>query len=211
MPASLNSPSSLMATTSHHHNLRRASGSSSTTSVSGNHRSQAGFSRSQRWIGPSLDHGSSLIHSMSGSPLSKPHILGLATEQLLAVLDYLEDDPQKSIGFDRRAYLSQESFRPPPRPSATRAQDLGNWRRTCKKFAEIGASLLFARVSTRFSVNDLERLDKIASTPHLASEVRKFSYFVPYFYVDGKHHRDLHSSSLTCAQVVIMCKKSSRA
>lgn len=173
---------------SHYQIMPRSSVSSSTASVNGSHHTPPSVAFVPRRISAGIkDHGSLLPSAMTSAQTSQPHILKLANEQLLTILDYLEDDPQKSIGFDRRAYLSQESFRPPPPPSATRAQDLGNWRRTCKRFSEIGASLQFSRVSTRFSMDGLDRLDKIAGKPHLASEVRKFSYLVPYFYVDGKY------------------------
>ena len=182
-----NSPDSFVVATSHHQNMPRASASSPSTSVNGLHYSAPATPAGPRRLGTNdAGHGNSAAASMSNGRKSKRSILDLATEQLVDILNYLEDDPQKSIGFDRRAYLSQESFRPPIPPSTTRATDLAHFRETCKKFAEVGASLQFERVSTRFSVADFERLDKIASQPHLACEVRKFSYLVPYFYVDGK-------------------------
>lgn len=191
-----------VATTSHHQEMARNSISSSTTSVNGTHRSAPPPAFPSRRTGAQTiesnrDHASSLPPGGSSDRVSQPHILKLANEQLFTILDYLEDDPNKSISFDRRAYLSQESFRPPPPPSATRAQDLGNWRRTCKRFSEIGAEHQFARVTTRFSLKEFDRLDKIASSPHLASAVRKFSYMVPYFYVDGKYGMALFQPVLT--------------
>jgi hypothetical protein len=113
-------------------------------------------------------------------------IQGLSNELLREVLDYIEADPEKLIGHDRRAYLSQESFRPPPPPQPDRAQDVGHFRLTCKRFSELGAIHQFARVTTRFSRKGLRRLENIAGQPHLARHVKKFSYMVPYFYVEGE-------------------------
>jgi hypothetical protein len=169
--------------------MARNSVSSTTTSVNGAHYSAPPSTFAPRRRSSAIkDHGSPLPRHVQSDQTWQPHILRLANEQLLTILDFLEDDPHKSVGFDRRAYLSQESFRPPPPPSATLAQDLGNWRRTCKRFSEVGAKHQFSRVTTRFSMKDFDRLDNIARSPHLACEVRKFSYMVPYFYVDGKYH-----------------------
>lgn len=114
------------------------------------------------------------------SPIQK-----LADELLRDILDLIEADPDKGVNVDRRAYLSQESFRPPPVPSSTRAQDLGSWRRTCKRFSEVGAIHQFGKVTTRFSSKEFERLRWLAKQPHLTRHVKKFSYMVPYFYVEG--------------------------
>jgi len=141
---------------------------------------------------------------------SKRNILDLATEQLEAILRYLEDDPEKSIRFDRRAYLSRDSFRQPP-PSITRARDLANFRETCRRFADVGASLQYEIVTIRFSVQDFERLDKIASKPHLASRVRKFSYLVPCFFVPGEYIFLFSRCAADCSQERTACKRCSRA
>jgi hypothetical protein len=118
--------------------------------------------------------------SSGSSPIQK-----LGNELLRDILDLIEADPDKGINVDRRAYLSQESFRPPPRPSSTSAQDLGNWRRTCKRFSEIGAIHQFGKVTTRFSRKEFDRLRWLAKQQHLTRHVKKFSYMVPYFYVEG--------------------------
>ncbi|KAF2231168.1 hypothetical protein EV356DRAFT_490707 [Viridothelium virens] len=110
----------------------------------------------------------------------------LSNELLREILDHIEADPEKLVSLDRRAYLSQESFRPPPPPQPDQAQDVGHFRLTCKRFSELGAVHQFARVTTRFSRKGLRRLDNIASQPHLARHVKKFSYMVPYFYVEGR-------------------------
>lgn len=112
-------------------------------------------------------------------------IQNLADELLRDILDLIEADPDKGVNVDRRAYLSQESFRAPPIPSSTRAQDLGNWRRTCKKFSEVGAIHQFGKVTTRFSSREFDRLRWLAKQHHLTRHVKKFSYMVPYFYVEG--------------------------
>ncbi|KAF1990261.1 hypothetical protein K402DRAFT_401123 [Aulographum hederae CBS 113979] len=117
---------------------------------------------------------------------SPPGILRLSNELLREILDHIEADPEKLINLDRRAYLSQESFRPPPVPARNQALDLGHFRLTCRRFSELGAIHQFARVTTRFSQKGFVRLENIASQPHLAQHVKKFSYMVPYFYVEGR-------------------------
>ncbi|KAF2755229.1 hypothetical protein EJ05DRAFT_513531 [Pseudovirgaria hyperparasitica] len=118
---------------------------------------------------------------------SSTFILKLSNELLRDVLDHIEADPEKLVGLDRRAYLSQESFsiRPPPIPERSQAQDIGNFRLACRRFSELGAIHQFSRVTTRFSRGGLRRLENIAGREHLAKHVKKFSYMVPYFYVKG--------------------------
>ncbi|CAI6336869.1 unnamed protein product [Periconia digitata] len=113
-------------------------------------------------------------------------LLSLQNELLREILDYIESDPEKLIGVDRRAYLSQESFRAPPPPDRDQAQDIASFRLTCKRFSDLGALHQFSRVTTRFSRKGLARLEKIAQQPHLAKHVKKFSYMVPFFYVEGR-------------------------
>ena len=115
-----------------------------------------------------------------------PPILRLSNELLREVLDHIESDPEKLVNLDRRAYLSQESFRPPPKPSRDQTQDIASFRLVCRRFAALGAIHQFARVTTRFSRSGFRRLEGIARNPHLARHVKKFSYMVPYFYVHGK-------------------------
>lgn len=109
----------------------------------------------------------------------------LSNDILLLILDYLEADPDKFISLDNRAYLSQESFKPPPKPSPSQVKDVGNFRLVNKRFAELGAARQFARVTTRFSKKGFIRLEEIAKQDHLAKYVKKFSYMVPYFYTAG--------------------------
>lgn len=110
----------------------------------------------------------------------------LSNELLKDILDIIDADPDRSINIDRRAYLSVESFRLPSPPVPSRAHDIGNFRLTCRRFAEIGIPYQFTKVATRFSRHGLDRLDKICSQSHLAKHTRKFSYLVPYFYVEGR-------------------------
>ncbi|KAK5004232.1 hypothetical protein LTR28_009193, partial [Elasticomyces elasticus] len=112
-------------------------------------------------------------------------ILDLSNELLRIVLEHIEADPDKLVNIDRRAYLSQESFRPPPAPTRDQVEDIGAFRRTCKRFSELGIPHQFARVTTRFSAKGFRRLEGIAEQIHLAKHVKKFSYMVPYFYVEG--------------------------
>lgn len=111
--------------------------------------------------------------------------LKLSNELWLDILDHIEGDLDKAVGVDRRAYLSQESFRPPPVPALECMHDISHFRLTCRKWAEVGAKHQFARVTTRFSRKGLKRLEDIAGQPHLARHVRKFSYMVPHFYTQG--------------------------
>ncbi|KAF2643162.1 hypothetical protein P280DRAFT_245087 [Massarina eburnea CBS 473.64] len=113
-------------------------------------------------------------------------LLNLSNELLREILDHIESDPEKLIGLDRRAYLSQESFKPPPPPDRDQAQDIASFRLTCKRFSVLGALHQFSRVTTRFSKKGLKRLENIAGQAHLAKHVRKFSYMVPFFYVEGR-------------------------
>lgn len=115
-----------------------------------------------------------------------PNLHTLSNELLKDVLDILDADPDRSVNIDRRAYLSVESFRLPSPPVPSCAQDVGNFRLTCRRFAEIGIPYQFTKVATRFSRHGLERLDRICGQSHLAKHTRKFSYLVPYFYVEGR-------------------------
>lgn len=141
-------------------------------------------------------------------------ILKLSNELVREILDHIEADPEKLVSLDRRSYLSQESFKPPPTPAPNQAQDVAHFRLTCTRFAELGAIHQFARVTTRFSRHGLQRLDNIAGQPHLAKHVKKFSYMVPYFYVEGPApvSRDLMTRALTLSQVehasVSFCRRS---
>ena len=116
-------------------------------------------------------------------------ILDLADELLRIILEHVASEPEKLISLERRAYLSQESFKPPPPIEPDQAQTIANLRLTCRKFADLGAIHQFSRVTTRFSRKGLKRLENIASQRHLAERVKKFSYMVPFFYVEGCVHR----------------------
>ncbi len=106
----------------------------------------------------------------------------LSNEIWKDILDHIESDPQVSVAIDRRNHLSVESFRIPSPPLPSQAHDIGSFRRTCRRFSELGASYQFARVSLRFSLSGFRRLDDISSTGRLARHTKKFSYLVPPFY-----------------------------
>jgi len=112
-------------------------------------------------------------------------ILDLADELLRIILEHVASEPEKLISLERRAYLSQESFKPHPPPEPDQAQNIAFFRLTCRKFSDLGVIHQFSRVTTRFSRRGLRRLEKIANQPHLAERVKKFSYMVPFFYVEG--------------------------
>jgi hypothetical protein len=123
--------------------------------------------------------------SAHGSTINKPWIQSLSPELLRTILDHLDADLDKFVNLDHRAYLSQESFKAPGRLQPSQAQDIASFRLTCKEFSELGAMHQFSRVTTRFSQKGFERLENIARQPHLAKNVRKFSYMVPFFYEKG--------------------------
>ncbi|KAI4765276.1 hypothetical protein E4T52_00135 [Aureobasidium sp. EXF-3400] len=102
--------------------------------------------------------------------------LDLSNELLHDILDLIAADPERLVSVDKRAYLSQESFRPDPLPSQDQVVNIGKFRLLCRRFAALGASHQFARVTTRFSSKGLARLEAIADQPHLAKHVKKFSY-----------------------------------
>ena len=113
-------------------------------------------------------------------------LLDLSNDLLRDILDQIDNNPDLTVSVDRRAYLSVESFRPPSPPPPSRAQDIGHFRLTCRRFADIGIPYQFTRVATRFSPAGFQRLEKICSCPHLARYTRKFSYLIPDFYVKGQ-------------------------
>ena len=110
------------------------------------------------------------------------NILKLSNEILKEILDRIESDPQRSVGLDRREYLSVESFRPPSPPLPSQAQDIGNFRLSCHRFAELGIQHQFTKVTVRFSSPGLARLEQICNAKHLAIHTKKFSYLVPLFF-----------------------------
>ncbi|MCJ1350737.1 MAG: hypothetical protein MMC33_000718 [Icmadophila ericetorum] len=112
----------------------------------------------------------------------------LSNELLKDILDHIEADPDRSVSIDRRAYLSVESFRPPSPPLPSQAQDIGNFRLVCRRFAELGIPHQFTRIATRFSRAGFQRLDKICSRPNLAKHTKKFSYLIPFFFEGRIRH-----------------------
>ena len=126
-----------------------------------------------------------LTNGHTEQPLSDPPILRLSNEMLLLILDHVEADPEKAITVDNRLYLSRESFSFPHPPHPDQEEAIGNFRRVCRRFSELGAARQFARVTTRFSQKGFKRLEEIAGQRHLARCVKKFSYMVPYFYSIG--------------------------
>ncbi|OAL05828.1 hypothetical protein IQ06DRAFT_313074 [Phaeosphaeriaceae sp. SRC1lsM3a] len=94
-------------------------------------------------------------------------ILDLADELLRIILEHITTESEKLVNLQQRAYLSQESFKVFS-PEPDQAQNIAS------------------RVTTRFSRKGLRRLEWIARQPHLAGRVKKFSYMVPFFYVEGR-------------------------
>ncbi|KAK0252509.1 hypothetical protein LTR01_005883 [Friedmanniomyces endolithicus] len=117
-----------------------------------------------------------------------PPMQRLSNELLRAILDQIVPDPERTVPIDRRQFLSVESFVKPLLDSGRGAvKDVGAFRRTCRRFADVGAPLLYTRVAARFSKTGLKKLEQLTEWPHLARHVKKFSYLVPYFY---KHAPD---------------------
>jgi len=110
----------------------------------------------------------------------------LSNELLRLILDQIEPDPDKTVPIDRRQFLSVESFDRPLPSTRGSIKDIGRFRCACRRFAEVGAPLLYTRVAARFSRRGLQQLEQLAAWPHLARHVKKFSYLVPYFYTRGK-------------------------
>jgi hypothetical protein len=112
-------------------------------------------------------------------------IQDLGNDILRIILEHIASEPEKLISLERRAYLSQESFKQPPPLEPDQAQSIAAFRLTCRRFSDLGVIHQFSRVTTRFSRRGLKRLECIASQPHIAERVKKFSYMVPNFYVEG--------------------------
>ena len=121
-------------------------------------------------------------------PLEKKRVVPierLSNELLKHIIDEIEPDPEKIVPVDRRQFLSVESFEL-PLPSAT-GSILDVWRIkwTCRWFSRVAEPVLYSRIVARFTEKDLKRLKTIATWPHVARHVKKFSFLVPYFYVNG--------------------------
>lgn len=112
-------------------------------------------------------------------------ILSLSNELLIRILDQLDDNSARFVSIEARAFLSRESLAEPPSERTSTEKDLGSFRCACKRFSELGIPHQFARVTTRFSKLGFERLDWLSDRPHLARHTKKFTYMVPFFFVNG--------------------------
>jgi hypothetical protein len=112
-------------------------------------------------------------------------IKDLPDEILLTILAQIEPAPE-IISVENRAWLSVESFRPPP-PKDEGGASVAEFRCVCRKFSQIGIHHQFKRVVTRFSPAGFRRLQQISAHPHIANVVQKFSYMVPRFYLRGSY------------------------
>ncbi|PPJ52600.1 hypothetical protein CBER1_11044 [Cercospora berteroae] len=123
---------------------------------------------------------------MSGGGIAR-----LPTELVERILSFVEPGHhEREVDIAQRRHLSVESFEPAPAPSRSSVADVGRFRSVCKRFAQIGEPLLFTRVAIRFSEDGLKRLEQLAEWSHLAAQVRRFTYLVPYFYEDDAHDLD---------------------
>ncbi|KAL9115503.1 MAG: hypothetical protein Q9227_000824 [Pyrenula ochraceoflavens] len=117
-----------------------------------------------------------------------PKLSAFSDDVLKVVLDCLTDEWDKIIPIDRREYLSKESFvQPPPVTSSGQGwlTSIGNLRRTCRRFAVLGAPYQWSRVTTRYSLHGFRRLDQITRSHGLVQHTKKFSLMVPFFYAPG--------------------------
>ncbi|KAI9664409.1 MAG: hypothetical protein M1829_005802 [Trizodia sp. TS-e1964] len=115
----------------------------------------------------------------------------LSNELLRCILDHIEADPTITVSIDRRAYLSVESFNPPPPPLASEAENISNFRLVCKRFGDVGIPHQFTRITTRFSKKGFQRLERIAEKDYLAKHVKKFTYMLPFFYQEMRLTKEL--------------------
>ena len=120
-------------------------------------------------------------------PSEKPkaNLVQLADELLIRILDFVEGEFSEMNDVDKRGYLDQESFKPPSPPKPARQEDIKNFRLVCRKCANVGATYQFSRVTMSFSKRGLQRLETIADQPHLAPLIKKLTYMVPFFFIEG--------------------------
>ncbi|KAK5171747.1 uncharacterized protein LTR77_003383 [Saxophila tyrrhenica] len=138
-----------------------------------------------------------------------PPIHRLSNELLKHILDQIEPDPERTVPIDDRRFISVESLEIPP-PSSDSIRDIGRFRETCRRFAEVGAPLLFTLVKVRFSEDGLDKLETFAGWSHLARHVKKFSYLMPYFYSNEEDLRAVVSRNGTIrANVTSLQRKAS--
>lgn len=105
----------------------------------------------------------------------------LPQDLLKIIVELIYEDSKRFVPIDRREFLSVESF-PPVEPDAS---TLSSFRLVCRSFSELGLTCQFSKVTTRFSRQGLQRLDKISSCARAANCTKRFIYMVPYFFVEG--------------------------
>lgn len=81
-------------------------------------------------------------------------------------------------------------------------QHFARLRLVCKRFSELAAPYLFRNIGLRFNLRSFDRLERLAEQPMLARHVKKFVYFMPYLYDQGKANRILPKYH-TCPQTLI--------
>lgn len=113
--------------------------------------------------------------------LLNPTLHGLPEHLLQIIVERIYEDSQRFVPIDRREFLSIESF-PPIQPDTS---TLSSFRLVCRYFSDLGLPYQFSRVTTRFSLQGFQRLDKISSCVRAAKCTRRFIYIVPYFFVEG--------------------------
>ena len=133
--------------------------------------------------------------------LGMAYIQKLSHEILKDILDCIESNSRTAIPVDRRNHLSVESFRPPSPPPPSQAQDVANFRLSCRRFSELAIPYQYAKISLRFSNAGFQRLEKICDHHHLTRHTRKFSYLVPPFYAEGRYSTLVSRSKLTVGEI----------
>jgi hypothetical protein len=112
----------------------------------------------------------------------------LPEEILAKIVDHIQPDPEKLVPVYYRRFLSVESIEIQPRSNADR--DIRQFRKACKRFAEVGQPALFSVISIHFSTKGLRRLEEFLGWPsNVARHVKRFSYMVHYSYKRGRMDR----------------------
>lgn len=121
----------------------------------------------------------------------KPRLDCLPSEVLQCIIAYVQPLPEVPV--EHRAWFSSVSLQlPPPQDISNdeeRESPLSRISRVSRNFRPVVQKHLFKWVVIRFSKEGFDRLEKIASTPHLALVVRRLSYMVRRTYLPGKQNR----------------------
>ncbi|KAG0645638.1 hypothetical protein D0Z07_8617 [Hyphodiscus hymeniophilus] len=107
-------------------------------------------------------------------------------EILEIILKYLVQDPAKLSPFQDRASLSFESFASALPHVPEDANNILTFRLLCKKFADRGRCLVYARVKIRSTTLGFAKIRSLTMQPEIAAEVQKVSYMVHDLYPENQ-------------------------